>query len=198
MEYYSTKDIPDNHWSIQINNEFMVAILKLNKWNTYILVQLNPTDCRGYRLIVQLYDPIDMKSTFNRKWTLDEQLSLYFVASLLSEFYVELGCLPQIIFAGNNAMELLENGNLLVGRKEPYMLHLHIFGRGNPETCYFPNIPLHSPAIGEEFNLRGLGTSESYTKKEMWSEERINFKNSLQSFLFSRCAELTDVKINES
>jgi hypothetical protein len=75
---------------------------------------------------------------------------------------------------------------LLVGKKEPSMLHLHILGRGDPKTEYIPGIPLDAPAIGEEFNLKGQGKINDNTKKLPWSIDQLNIISSkLKTFIHS-------------
>jgi hypothetical protein len=180
LEFCSSSSIPDNHWSMHCKKEWKVAVLKVD--DNLVLIQLNPTDSRGYRLITQLYSSNDMKSTFNRQWTTTEMISVFKVGALLSTFFFENELFPQVYFAGNNSMEV-ENGMVLLGRKEPSMMHIHVLGRGVPGREYIKGAPYIAPEVGEEFNLKGDG-HELGKKKMPWTQnQRDTFKAALFKFL---------------
>lgn len=113
LVFHPVDSIPDNHWAIKCEEEFLVGVY--DSMDKKVLVKLNPTDRRGYRVIIQLYSS-DMKSTFNRVWSQEEMNAVLFVASKLSMMYFDLGLFPQMVFAGNNSMEVA-NGEVLVGKK---------------------------------------------------------------------------------
>lgn len=178
---FAEVNIPDSHWAIKCEKSFFVAIVEcLNKKK--VLVKVNGTDRRGYRIIIQLYD-IEIRSTLNTTWNEEEINAVFGTAALFMPFYIGLGTYPQVIFAGNNCMEKTENG-IIVGRKEPCMLHVHMLGRGIPTVEYIPGIPNSSPEIGEEFNLKGQGDESKGFKKLPWKEEQLStFKEMLLDWL---------------
>jgi hypothetical protein len=82
---------------------------------------------------------------------------------------------------------------IVVGKKEPSMLHFHILGRGDPKTEFIhdPNydigISLDSPEIGEEFNLKGEGDEKLNMKKLSWPNQGVvKFKTLLVNFLMEK------------
>eukprot|EP01119_Soliformovum_irregulare_P021665 TRINITY_DN7266_c0_g1_i3.p2 TRINITY_DN7266_c0_g1~~TRINITY_DN7266_c0_g1_i3.p2 ORF type:complete len:117 (-),score=28.80 TRINITY_DN7266_c0_g1_i3:32-382(-) len=90
-----------------------------------------------------------------------------------------------IFFAGNNAMEE-EDGDLIVGRKEPFLLHAHILGRGASQHQYIEGIPFDAPSIGEEFDLKGNGSPEENRQKLPWTQEAMmKFHQHIQTWLIS-------------
>ena len=172
--YSSTNSIDNDHWSIRCPDNVYVGQTGFG-----CLVKINPTDMRAFRLIVQFGNSNNMRSTLNRQWTESEIDNVFGVASRIAQLYFKEGLIPQIIFAGNNSMEE-ENGNIVIGRKEPAMLHVHILGRGIQGKEYF-GIPYCGPKIGEEFNLKGNG--EGDFKKRAWNEEDLTmFREQLRAF----------------
>lgn len=183
IAFHPTDSIPEDHWAIKCQHGFKVAVINVNGFD--ILVKINPTDRRGYRLIVQLHNE-DMKSTFNRQWTGAEMTSVFEMGALLSGFYYDIGLVPQIVYAGNNSMEQ-EGDSVLIGRKEPAMCHIHVFGRGIPDKEYINGIKLQCPKIGEEFNLKGNGDEKENMKKLPWSDDQlIAFKTMLLNYIGKR------------
>lgn len=182
-KYYTTDEIPENHWSIQLDPKFGVGTVTLKNGMSF-WIKINPTDKRGYRLIIQFVNEKDMKSTLNRQWTIEETSSLFQVASTFTKLYYDLNLIPQIYYAGNNSMELEKGKSVLIGKKEPSMLHVHLLGRGNPDFEYLPGQKLKATFVGEEFNLKGTGDVAKNEKKVPWEEsERIIFKSLLTEFI---------------
>lgn len=195
VTYYPTS-ITDDHWSIKWKDDFTIGLFSVEVQNEVckVLLKLNPTDCRGYRLIAQLAHE-DMRGTLNRLWTEREMTAVFRIGALVSQFFFKVGIFPQIFFAGNNAMEMKDN-QLLIGRKEPAMMHIHILGRGDPNKAYISNIKLNTPAVGEEFNLKGEGKEEEHLKKVPWTpEQRDSFKEALLSFLDLHLKQVNDVSL---
>ena len=141
-EYFPVSEIPDDHWSIKLDPKYGIGTVNV-LGNHNLWVKINPTDHRGYRIIVQYIgkDIKDIKSTLNRKWTIEETEALFKVGAVMNQFYYNLDLTPQIYFAGNNSMELV-NSKIIIGRKEPAMLHIHILGRGNPNEYHIQNSSL--------------------------------------------------------
>ena len=181
LTFFSTKDIPKDHWALNLDSKYGVAILQTEEMKV-VWITINPIDRRGYRLIIR-YAPLDIIPSLNRKWTTDEFNCIFSIASVFTKFYYELGLLPQIFFAGNNAMEM-KHEEIIIGQKEPAFLHLHILGRGNPKAKYIDGTELGGTPIGEEFNIKGEGNEEGISKKVLWEEkERATFKQLLIAFL---------------
>jgi hypothetical protein len=180
LKYCSIDLIAPNHWAIELDKKFGIAIVCDKGFKLWI--KINSTDRRGYRLIVQ-YVGKDAKETLNRRWTVEEMTLLNRVASILCQFYYDLNLIPQVYFAGDNAMQAVED-NVIIGQNEPSMLHVHILGRGLPEVEYIQGIPLDAVPVGEEFNLKGEGDQAKGLKKLKWSDEQLfMMKSKLVEFL---------------
>lgn len=127
---------------------------------TPVLILLNPTDCRGWRMIVTVtaHDAAGgIASTFNRPPTPREAVALSSVLSLLAQCVLPtLGMLGQTFVAGNNCHHLDgTSGDMVIGTEEEMsLIHGHVVARGPPGfsvNC----VDLLGPAVGEEFALRG-------------------------------------------
>ncbi|KAF2068454.1 hypothetical protein CYY_010219 [Polysphondylium violaceum] len=195
--HFSKLNIPLDHWSINTNYEYFIKKVKVDEQH-FVSIKLNPTDRRGYRLIIQ-YDvdnDSDIKSTFNRVWTSDEMNAVFKVATTLSGLFFNLNLFPQIIFAANNSMDIIKSTetsdcsedkieyDVRVGYREPCILHVHILGRGISNHEYVKGIPLDAPEIGQEFNLKGNGDQFENKKKLEWTQaQRDSFKSIVLDFL---------------
>lgn len=180
IQFCPTENISLTHWSIDCDPDFFVQTITMN--GCHILIKINPTDRRGYRLIIQLWGKKDIKSTLNRPWTESEMDSVFRAASMISRYYYSKGLIPQIVFAGNNSMER-EGEVIVIGKNEPAMMHVHIFGRGLIEKEYIFGIPLGGPEIGKEFNLVGQGDEKGQAKVPWSSEQRRSFLSDLRKWL---------------
>ncbi|CAH6419621.1 Hypothetical protein HVR_LOCUS691 [uncultured virus] len=129
---------------------------------------INPTDARK-RLILRFVgkyfgEPsFEIKNSLNRAYTPQELEAFYkCVAKLMFKFQplgVQLSC------AGNNSQSV-EDGVIVIGNKEPSMLHVHLVMKFL--------LPLDQ--IGKEFSLMG--------PKEKWTdEEAIKFNNLISTYL---------------
>lgn len=183
--FYPTTDIPDTHWAINCEKEYKVGVFGVD--GVEVLVKINPSDCRGYRMIAQLYSSDDMKKTLNREWTVTEMNAVLKMGAILSKFYFEIGLFPQIYFAGNNSMEAInyiENTTILLGKKEPSMMHIHVLGRGITGNEYVKGVTYIGPKIGLEFNLKGDGLLQDGMKKMPWDDDaRMVLKTKVFGFL---------------
>jgi hypothetical protein len=165
---------PEQHWARRLDPKFVVGT------SHGFHVKLNPSDSRGYRLIVCLGDDEQiLPETFNRPYTADERASMWLVAMLFQEMLLEYGIpIVQMIEAGNNAQSLVkfeakpeEEVVVLGNEKEPSMLHVHLICRGVPAQEYFPGAPLGGPPAGEIFDLRGAGDAALGQQKTPWTEQ---------------------------
>jgi hypothetical protein len=148
-----------DHWSMNIvdNKDPHFLFLWQKKSNCpQIVAILNPTDARGCRALVNLVDYGDMAQSVNRPFSNEERKELNEAVSLLAQVYREIFPIVQIMELGNNAHHLDANGQVVLGTaSEPCMLHNHIVARGNPLTCYIPDVPLGGPHPSEQFDMRG-------------------------------------------
>lgn len=155
-EYFKHKYSP-SHWSIDFTRAgTSIAIITVRDKYHYSVI-LNPTDCRGYRIIIRYLNEGDssLSSAFNRPYTVSEQRGLNDVATLMTQIYEKLGLIVQFSQLGNNSHTFTEEtGAILIGNEEePSMLHLHMWGRGDPEMEYIPGVPLRGPIPGLMFDL---------------------------------------------
>jgi hypothetical protein len=160
----------------------------VNKNGLCAMILINPTDCRGYRLIVNLWNKDDPKLTLNRPWSIEEMDVVMFAGAMLMQFMASIGCYPQLYFAGNNCVEAVSDGscNYIAGIKEPAMLHFHVLGRGIDGVEYIDSIPLIQPGLGEEVNLKGQGSIENGMQKIPWNADidaMCTYRHTLDKFL---------------
>lgn len=165
MKKFSNVSYPTSHWAMKKfelekmgdsqNNNLVAIFTKNGNKNKGFAFYLNPTDCRGYRSIVRLFDNDNMGSTFNRDFTFDEQMGLGKCLQVVSHVYQQIVPLTQVLILGNNSHSFDSNDrNVLIGTdKEPNMLHGHVIGRGDPKIEYVQGIRLHGPLPGESFDL---------------------------------------------
>lgn len=152
---YCHPDIYDNtHWHLSFNekNDFFVCNLKYN--DIYYTIKINSTNKRDFRIIVCLsgssgtLNSIELKTTINREFTIEEKNGLFAIASYLTNLYEKLNLFPQISFAGNKAMKVSKDNFIILCEAEPLMLHLHILGRGITGKEYIKDIEYFAPEIG--------------------------------------------------
>lgn len=133
---------------------------------------MNPTDMRGYRYIVVLYEEGKMMATLNREYTLRELSALHVVLTLVSHVGEKRGLIAQTVVAGNNSQtfERKTNRILLGNSKEPSILHGHGWWRGVIGVEYFPHAPLLGPSIGVEFHMKGDSKEQ---QKVSWTADAL-------------------------
>jgi len=156
-----------HHWSLNSNEQF---VIKYERENIYrFVIMLNPTDCRGYRLIVKYicnnYDT-NIKNTFNRKYTHEERTALLIVTSKFCTIIETFDLLTQIEVAGNNSHYFKDGITYIGTEKEPSMLHSHIICRGDPNHNYIGSVKLRGPEPGQLFNMREGKIPWSYRDAE--------------------------------
>jgi hypothetical protein len=194
-EYIEHK-YPKNHWAINPTEEGTCIAFIQFRSNYHYVIKLNPTDRRGYRLLITYIGngQSDIQSTFNRSYTLVEQKGLLDVTALVIETYKNIGLpIVQTAQAGNNAHSLNETSGITqIGNiKEPSMLHAHVWGRGNPQYEYITGIPLDGPKPGEIFDM----TAKTHhipgnQKKVPWTPNQLSIalqiiKKALQDYMTS-------------
>jgi hypothetical protein len=158
---YNTEPVKLGHWALEkldVKNPNYIA--KFTFFGKEVTVKLNPSDARGYRLIVVRTDS-NMQSTLNQEHHLaEERILIHLVASLLEMVGNHLGLISQSEMAGNNShtseFDLESQTQVLkVGFTEPSMLHMHLIFRGDTEHEYIEGQKLKGPALGQMFNMRG-------------------------------------------
>lgn len=81
-------------------------------------------------------------------------------------------------------METDEDGTVLLGKGEPFFLHLHMLGRGEPDRAYLTSVPLHAPPPGEAFPFKLEGDPIKHLKKLPWTiEQRTVVRGEVRRFL---------------
>jgi hypothetical protein len=116
-------EYPRHHWSLASNClehcRTVDGFICILRWRSQIplIVRLNPTDCRGYRLIVTVSSEATehwgqgdcctaVSSTFNRLPSVAESCALMSALGFLAlTVGPSMGLLGQIFVAGNNAIE---------------------------------------------------------------------------------------------
>ncbi|KTD11831.1 hypothetical protein Lgra_1289 [Legionella gratiana] len=178
IEFHKHEYSP-SHWSIDFTRAG-TSVATFNVRNKYhFSVILNPTDCQGYRSIIRYLneDSSSLSSAFNRTYTLSEQRALNDVTAIMTKVYEKLGVIAQFSQLGNNSHHFDPNTRVVhVGDdEEPSLLHLHMWGRGDPEMEYIPGVPLRGPKPGLMFDLRA--------KKEPNKEELQKCLDTFKSLL---------------
>jgi hypothetical protein len=190
VDYYD-QVYPEDHWALSFNPKFVVGT-----WNGFHL-KINPSDSRGYRLIICLgAHEATLSTTFNRAYTLEERRRMWEFAVLVQTALLDHGIpIVQMYEAGNNA----QNGNVpgsdlthLGNAREPSMLHVHLVCRGVPGTCYFQDAPLTGPPAGDMFDLRGLGDEAEGQRKVPWSEST---RQTVREFLVRVLQDLNNSEV---
>ncbi len=146
---YFVHRYPADHWALKAlgpGDSHFISVLNIS--GRRFTVQLNPTDARGYRLLISLRDR-DMDSTFNRAYTDEEEAALNTAIALMKSVYADLGMTVDTAIAGNNSQKLNSKGEVVMGNEhEPSLLHGHVIGRGDPTQCYVGSVPLRGPIEG--------------------------------------------------
>ena len=96
-----------------------------------------------------------MASTFNRCFSLEEQLALGQCLQMVSYVYQQIVPISQVCILGNNSHSFETWGSkVIIGTdKEPNFLHGHIIGRGNPNDEYIRGVALDGSIPGESIDL---------------------------------------------
>ena len=137
----------EKHWArsseyFQQSNQLFIA--RLRSHGHLYIVHLNPADRRGYRSIVRLVDESQsLEASFNRLPTSTERAGLHAAVASTAEAYQRLGLVPQTLVLGNNSQEFdALGGNLVLGTEdEPFFLHAHVLGRGDPGASFISGAP---------------------------------------------------------
>lgn len=150
-------DYPKDHWAIDYTRAgTSIAHVKVKGKYNYSVI-LNPTDCRGYRTIIRYLNNnnSDISSALNRPYTVAEERGLNAVTAMMEQVYKNMGLIPQFAQLGNNSQYFDERTReIIIGNEEePGMLHLHLWGRGDPEHEFIPGVPLRGPIPGLMFDL---------------------------------------------
>lgn len=185
--------VGNQHWAVTSPAEWTVARVVVED-SHHVVVKLNPTDCRCYRIVVQLVGETQEKTRALLnvpRYNETAELAVFKLVNRMRAFFQSVGLEPQAFSAGNNAHSTdATTGQLLVGQKEPSMAHWHVLGRGDPESSYVADVPLRGPAFGQEFNLKGDGDGTTGFKKVPWSEsEKLKIGGALMKFIESACCE---------
>src|SRR3990167_3846318 len=155
---YIHYDYPADHWAINPDKDG-TSIVYVSYRNTFkYLIQLNPTDRRGYRVIVRYVgqNNQDIRTTLNRPYTSMEERGLLEVSTFMMQVYKRIGLpIVQIALAGNNAQSYDKDNRIIhIGTtNEPGFLHLHMWARGAVDEEYIPGVSLLGPELGETFDM---------------------------------------------
>ena len=157
-------EYPKEHWSIDYTKAgTSIAHVRVKDKYNYSII-LNPTDCRGYRIIVRYLNDThsDIASALNRRYTVAEERGLNEVTAMMERVYERLGLIPQFSQLGNNSHSFDEKTReITIGNEEePGMLHLHLWGRGDPNHEFIPGVPLRGPVPGLMFDLIAKSKTE--------------------------------------
>jgi hypothetical protein len=203
--FESSSNIPDDHWIFSVPKEFRVAILTLQS-GFQISMFISPKDSRGARLILKIHysSKESARAAMNRFPHPSEITAVGNAAAIMSQYYMASELVPQIFFLGNNAMSL-ENDNLVLGKREPFLTHAHILGRHGPNKKFAGGkLDLHATPIGGEFNL--IGDSSIFDPKNLplnsskvpWKPEEVPiFRNHVLDWLRSTNLSEWDAKFEE-
>lgn len=152
---YNDFDYDTHHWSMNVDKQFVIRYEREDIYR--FVIMCNPTDCRGYRLIIKYIgndDDTNIQNTFNRKYTHKERTTLLTITSRMCTVLEMFDLITQIEVAGNNS-HYFKDGITYVGtEQEPSMLHSHIICRGNPNHNYIGNVKLQGPEPGQLFNMK--------------------------------------------
>jgi len=185
--YNSKQSYPANHFSLANGTDqenWFVCYLEIR--GILYMVKVNPSDSRGYRLLVILVekDQSKMISTLNRVYSLEETMGLFQSLAIVAKAVESLGLIAQVSVAGNNSHAIILDTvseskcepQVSIGNpNEPAMLHGHVIARGIPSHSYIPGLPLEvgGPMIGLEFNMRGDGSEPGNHQKRKWSPSQM-------------------------
>ncbi|KTD01358.1 hypothetical protein [Fluoribacter gormanii] len=155
---------PKDHWAIDYTKAgTSIAHVKLKGKYNYSII-LNPTDCRGYRTIIRYLNDSnsDIPSALNRPYTVAEERGLNEVTAMMERVYEKMGLIPQFAQLGNNSHSFDEKTRetIIGNEEEPGMLHLHLWGRGDPEHEFIAGVPLRGPKPGLMFDLIAKSKTE--------------------------------------
>ena len=146
---------PEDHWALNVPEQYFICYVVVNDYK--FLVKLNPSDARGYRLIVALFS--NPKDDLNRIYTLDEQNALMIATNKMKYIMEKFDVLPVIEVAGNNSHKVINDELfplIIVGTEnEPKSLHSHIICSGINNYEHIEGVPLIGYEAGDLFNMRG-------------------------------------------
>jgi hypothetical protein len=156
------KNYAASHWARCVDKDYVVKKYYSDQLPTgvYMVHYLNPTDGNGYRSILKLFsdDKEQLESLWNRLSSTEESQALFSVVPTICNLYSNLDLVPQVFMLGNNSQQLVDGNTVLGNDAEPYFLHTHFYGRGNPDHAYVAGIPLGGMPIGKDVNLRDKRT----------------------------------------
>lgn len=153
---------PADHWALDNTKEgTCIAFITFKNEYKYA-VKLNPTDRRGYRALITYVGQAgsEIQKSFNRPYSALEQKGLSEATAFMIQIFKQIVTLDDVLpiiqtaQAGNNSQSLDSNGVTQIGNQsEPSMLHMHIWGRGNPKQEYIAGVPLEGPEPGKMFDM---------------------------------------------
>jgi hypothetical protein len=175
--FYKGNYAPD-HWALRpssLQDPKVICLAKCldNEYVTYI----NPTDKRGYRCIVALINNKDMAGTLNREYDRTERVGLSILVAMVEEAFQKFVPIVQTFKAGNNSHKLdRDTGLTVIGKaEEPSLLHVHLIGRGDPESEYVAGVKLNGPVPGSNFDMMGKTEGEpGNDKKIRWDHAEMD------------------------
>ncbi|KAL6044075.1 hypothetical protein QOT17_023513 [Balamuthia mandrillaris] len=196
VRYATQLTYPPSHWAHGITVEarqadslYRVGAL-WHRGEVPVVVALNPTDSRGYRLLCTVTDPEDVTRTFNKAPTAEQMAALGAALAFMAvPVFQELGLVAQTMVLGNNSHSMEKEGGegeeeeevMVVGQPhEPHLIHGHVVGRGNPRWEVVKGLPLGGPPPGSLFPLK----SPHEGQKRGWTAEHAAaFRTRLQELI---------------
>jgi hypothetical protein len=170
LESRDTSSYEKCHWSLKISSivdPFHIGVYEYEKQT--VGVYTNPSDCRGYRLIVRRVALDDMYNGLNRPTTFHELAANNYICSMVASCIEEnTGLFVQIMRLGNNSHTLMNGHTVLGSEMEPFFEHCHLICRGKVGEKYICNLPLCGPEFGDPFNMKtGKNEKISWLKEDL-------------------------------
>jgi hypothetical protein len=204
---FNSMTYPKNHWFVKQHDMdftdphlvcFAHYVVNL-KMYTY-RVMINPTDARGYRMIVALHrtpNGDDVQYYANRKYSEQEEVGLSIVSTVVKRCFSSRVLVSHLCILGNRShtFDPKTRTTTIGNEKEPGCLHAHIVWRGNPECEYITGVPLGGPEPGEVFGFMGTNTNVPGNENKLkWTDAtRKNVRIAFQSEL--RQMNITSVEL---
>jgi hypothetical protein len=199
---------PANHWAVLSGVEstarllpYAVAVLRVrlpSGATTSVLLYLNPTDARNYRMLMRPLVQSASQLPHNAFATQHHSAALHVATGVVADvFWKATGLYIQTYQLGNNSQSTdpLTGGVALMGNEhEPYFLHIHCVCRGDPSRRYLGDSlpPLRGPPIGSAFPM--VSCSDGVSANVPWSnsEELASAAGAVRALLLAALPDALD------
>eukprot|EP00755_Sulcionema_specki_P029371 Sspe_Gene.92022::Locus_63741_Transcript_1_1_Confidence_1.000_Length_781::g.92022::m.92022 len=138
---------PEDHWCRTVlppSDPRFVAVLRVSDdtggvHEALVLIR----GAAGYQCVVALTDRTDPMRLLNRLPTQHQYEAVLLAASQVAAAFLSAGIFPQVELLCNNSHTLRADRTLQLGvPDEPFVLHTHIIGRGDPDRKFLGGVPL--------------------------------------------------------